>query len=251
MKTRKEHFELLKDAVKRTFLLYFFFSPFILVIVTIVYGLGVALGGLRSLNMTFEDCSHALRIMGPVLIIYLIIWYKIFLKVIEKDERKREQEKKERLTRLEAQYANYVSLVQEVTKEHSKLCLGMVNNDYLLTFEDYLNRVRNYRNTENPNSFDVAACLMYSLIDEETVNNSENVNFAMECALKIISEPITYYYKEGERVEEKQPKVDIVLADNLMSNIKEAIVQDYKQGKTSIMQMANLLHLIYLNSSNK
>ena len=126
-----------------------------------------------------------------------------------------------------------------------------MDKDFLLAFEDYLNRICWEKNIKKPNSFVQAACLMYSLISEENVDDADTVSFAMNCALEVISEPITYYYQDGVWVEEKHPKVDIVVDDNLLDGIKEEIMQDYKGRKTSIMQTANLLHLIYSTSNGK
>lgn len=86
--------------------------------------------------------------------------------------------------------------------------------------------------------------------------SSINLNIAINCAFKIISEPSTYYEDDnGKWVEEKYPKVDIVVPDGLIKDsrlynrIINTIYRDYENNKrTSIMQFSNLLHLIYLNS---
>ena len=82
-----------------------------------------------------------------------------------------------------------------------------------------------------------------------------NLEIAISCALEIISEPKTYYIdSNGDWIEEKHPKVDIVVPNGLIRDsklydrIKNAIYNDYyADQKTSIMQFSNLLHLIYLN----
>lgn len=252
MKIRKENIKFWKDEFVRIFKILFFISPLFLIAWAVIMGLAPIFGGLKSINMTSEECLHDLKVSFPFLIIYAIVWWKLISKMMEKDAKKEAQEKEERLLRFEVQYANYADLVYEVAKEHFKAFLDMAESkEYLLRFGDNLNKLPRYRNIEKPDSFIVATLLMYSLIDQGTVDNLENVEFAMKCAWKVISEPVTYSYKDGDWIEEKHPKTDIVLAEELMSSIKKTIVQDYKEKKTSFMQMANLLHLIYLNSSNK
>ena len=82
-----------------------------------------------------------------------------------------------------------------------------------------------------------------------------NIEIAINCALEIISEPKTYYKDtNGNWVEEKHPKVDIVVPNGLIrdyklyNRIRNAVYKDrYAHQTTSIMQFSNLLHLIYLN----
>lgn len=249
MKNRKDKFGTWWYYIKHAFITLFFTSPVALFIWNVCLVVGGILGGFGPFYKTSKECWNALLIFVPVLVIYIIIWSKIISKVIEKDNTKKSTRKKERLIRLEKQYANYISLVYNLAKEHYKDGIVIMDKDFLIAFEDYLNRICREKNIKKPNSFVQAACLMYSLISEENVDDADDVSFAMKCALEVSSKPVTYYYRDGEWVEENHPKVNIVIDKNLLDSIKNEIVQDYKGRKTSIMQTANLLHLMYTKSN--
>ena len=140
--------------------------------------------------------------------------------------------------------------------------------EYLISFDDYKEWICRNRIIGKPDSFIIASCLMYSLIDHpiittkgtEEITELEDIKFtiildiAMNCALQIISEPSTYYQDNFFWVEEKHPKVNIVVPKGLIKNsdLYQRIIgtiyrDDLGDKRTSIMQFSNLLHLIYLN----
>lgn len=86
---------------------------------------------------------------------------------------------------------------------------------------------------------------------QETLNKFEK---KLLSAFEIISEPSTYYQDNFFWLEEKHPKVNIVVPNGLIKNsdlyqriISTIYHDDLGDKRTSIMQFSNLLHLIYLN----
>ena len=181
--------------------------------------------------------------------------------------------KMRRLQKLEKKYSDLV--LGEVQKTLDGLGNQLIesfglsvskNHDYIKVLASKLGRICNKKTGEKPDSFIVAACLMYSLIELPMVTtNLENVeinnlvlciniDIALNCALQLISQPITYYECDGKWREEKHSKVEIVVPRGLIKNkslyerIVKSIYKDYKLKKSSsILQFSNLLHLIYLN----
>ena len=89
----------------------------------------------------------------------------------------------------------------------------------------------------------------------EALEEDINFNIAMNCAFKLISKPITYDFENEVLTEKKHEKVNISLpkgifqGDEFKNRIKFAILKDYfDKDYTYILQLSNLLHLIYLNS---
>ena len=266
MKFRKENIKFWKDEFVRTLKILFIISPLFLVIWTGTMGVASVFEGLKPI-MTSEECSYVLKVSFPFLIIYAIVWWKVISKMIEKDAKKEAQEKEVRLQGLKSKYSKFIAIVDEAIKKQLSNIRGefSINEDYeyLLIFEDYLNKV------DSRNSFVLASCLMYGLLKVEPRIKCESresgsdlyitADIAMSSAFKIISEPVTCYYEGEKYMEEKHPKVDVVLPKGLGKNldlyngIKNTILVQAEEKVTalSIMQMANLLHLIYLNSSNK
>ena len=76
----------------------------------------------------------------------------------------------------------------------------------------------------------------------------------MQCALKLISKPSTYYEnEEGKWIEEKHPEVKIVIPEGLIKNsdlslrMQLSFMSTNTYGKTiPIMQTSDMLHLLYL-----
>lgn len=178
-----------------------------------------------------------------------------------------EENEKKRLLELEKRYRYYVELVniqvQETLKQFRDTFEIDTSSKYLISFDDYRKWICRKRVTVGkPNSFIIASCLMYALVDQPIITAKEttkeieiiNIEIAMNCAFKIIAEPTTYYEDNLILVEEKHSKVSIIVPEglnknsNLYQEIISAIYRDgLKHKKTSIMQFANLLHLIYLN----
>lgn len=211
-----------------------------------------------------------------VSVIYTVAGLAMMAKAGAKWEKQEAETKQKRLLELEERYKYYIGLVnsqvQETLNKLEKelLCTFEINTslEYLISFDDYKEWICRNRIVGKPDSFIIASCLMYSLIDHpiiaikgteeiedlEGIKFSINLDIAMNCAFKIISEPSTYYQDNFFWLEEKYPKVNIVVPNGLIKNsdLYQRIVStiyhdDLENKRTSIMQFSNLLHLIYLN----
>lgn len=201
---------------------------------------------------------------------------------------KEEKIRKQRIQKLEVKYADYVKVVDEaiqkmITNVEKEVTVPImkepIGHCYLILFEKYLDWICKNRITGKPDTFIIASCLMYSLMneimiganeneienyDEEIINlvHAINCQLAFDVALKIISEPITYDKDEtnGEYIVPKyHPKKDIVVPEGLIQDsplygrIIKNIAKDYITNNDSyndschIIQFSNLLQLIYLN----
>ncbi len=183
-----------------------------------------------------------------------------------------------RLKKLESKYTNYISLVNEEYHNFIKTIdenltelfklTKKEENDFIITFNDNLNWVSKNTNNSKPDSFIIASCLMFAIIEKQlffstshersksmrTFVTMANINIALNCALRLISKPTTYTKINNDCVENKNTQVDIAIPIGIIPNsdlrqrIVETIYNDYLQNRqTSIMQFSNLLHLIYLN----
>ena len=229
-----------------------------------------------------------LNIVAAIVLITILVILITFSFYKYDKEIKIEEEKsqKERFQTLRERYADYVSLVNEIRNEKLKEvddkkleeCGLSISEDYLESYEKNINWICKNRIYGKPDTFILAACLMYSLIKKPilptcdiddfvikelnelkiTMNQfiySTNYEIAFEVALRLISEPSTYYKDEkGRWIEEKHPKVNIVVPDGLIKNsplyhrILNTIAKDFQTGMDYyVMQLSNLLHLIYLN----
>ncbi len=169
---------------------------------------------------------------------------------------KKEKQKLQNMTEedYEEKWKQYFDLVNETINEEnydrSKLSINWIKKFnqiiYAVTTNQYLLR-------RNPNDFDIAACLIYSLAGEK--NTDENILFAFNCAKKIISEPKEYFHivKMGynlELLEERKfQKVSIRIPDEtittkaLISIIRTYLMQETEDG---IVQLSDFLHILYL-----
>lgn len=233
---------------------------------------------LVSVTIAFwtEDFPVQLKLsFVAIIVLYTIAGIVLISKLADKDEKRRAEDKNNRLQELKTQNKYYIDLVDRRVKETlSKLKDISLNVDidtsleYLISFSRKVNWICNNRIIGKPDSFIIASCLMYSLISHPviTVNKSDdseylksirfsiNMDVAMSCVFEIISEPSTYFEDNGIWVEEKHPKVNINVPNGLIKNselyqrILNAIYRDeLSDNRTSIMQFSNLLHLIYLN----
>lgn len=211
-----------------------------------------------------------------VSVIYTVAGLAMIVRTAAKWEKQEVETKQKRLLELEERYKYYIDLVnvqvQETLNKFEKEWLSAfeINTslEYLISFEDYKEWICKNRIVGKPDSFIIASCLMYSLIDHPIITAKEtekiteleiikfniNLDIAMNCAFQLISEPITYYEDNLIWVEEKHPKVSIVVPEGLIknSNLYQRIINavyrdDLRHKRTSIMQFLNLLHLIYLN----
>lgn len=235
---------------------------------------------LISATITFiiEDSSIWIKIsLITVSVIYTVAGIKMMCKSFDKEEKQKAEAKEKKLRKLEKQYKYYIDLVnhqvqktlnQFKDKSLYAFCID-TSLEYLISFENNKDWICKTRIVGKPDIFIIASCLMYSIIDHpiittkgtediaklEDIKFSINLDIAMNCALQIISEPITYYEDSmGFWVEEKHSKVNIVVPNGLIKNselyqriINTIYHDDLADNRTSIMQFSNLLHLIYLN----
>lgn len=208
-------------------------------------------------------------------VIYTKVGISMIFRAVDNDEKQKVEEKNKRLQELRIQDKYYIDLVDSQVKNtlnklKNELLTVEIDKslEYLISFSNKVNWICNTEIVGKPDSFIVASCLMYSLISHPviTVNNSDdneyleatvyclNLDIAMNCAFEIISEPSTYFEDNGIWIEEKHPKVNIVVPNGLIKNcelyqrIINTIYRDeLADNRTSIMQFSNLLHLIYLN----
>ena len=212
-------------------------------------------------------------------VIYAVAGLAMIVKAYAKWEKQEAETKEKRLRELEKRYKYYIDLVnvqvQETLNKLELLSAFELNTslEYLISFEHYKNQICRNIIVGEPDSFIIASCLIYSLIDHpiitakvpekltekektilEKIKFSINLDIAMNCAFQIISEPTTYYKDNSCWIEERHQKVNIVVPNGLIKNndlyqrIIGTIYRDELENKrTSIMQFSNLLHLIYLN----
>ena len=214
-----------------------------------------------------------------ICIIFTVAGFAMIAKACAKWEKQEAEAKEKRLLELEKRYKYYIDLVnvqaQETLNKLELLSAFELNTslEYLISFEHYKDQICRNIIVGEPDSFIIASCLIYSLIDHpiitakvpekltekentilEKIKFSINLDIAMNCAFQIISEPTTYYKDNSCWIEEKHQKVNIVVPNGLIKNndlyqrIIGTIYRDELENKrTSIMQFSNLLHLIYLN----
>jgi len=194
-----------------------------------------------------------------------------------RNEKQKAEAAEKRSQEFEKQNKYYIDLVNnQVQKTLDKFKNELLDAfdidtslEYLISFEEKKDWICENRIVGKPDSFIVASCLMYSLIDYpifitkgnegieklKEIQIDLNLDLAMNCAFQIISEPSSYYKDNtGFFVEEKHPKVDIVVPNGIIKNselYQRIIATIYRDelvdNRTSIMQFSNLLHLIYLN----
>ena len=210
-----------------------------------------------------------------IFILYTKYGSTLLSKYVDKQEKQKEESRNRRIQELKVQNKYYIDLVnrniKDILKKFKNESLNIsidTSLEYLISFSNYLNWICDTRIVGKPDSFIIASCLMYSLKSNPviTINESDsneylestvysiNLDIAMSCVLEIISEPITYFADNGIWVEDKHPKVNIVVHNGLIKNselykrILNTIYHDELSDViTSIMQFSNLLHLIYLN----
>ena len=230
-----------------------------------------------SIAYAMEGPSLGMKLgLGAICVLYTIAGIMLIGKAADKDEKQRTENKNKRLEELKAQDKYYIDLVDRHVKEalnkfkNESINVGIDTSlEYLIPFSNNVNWICNTRIVGKPDSFIIASCLMYSLISNPviTINDSDdneylkamvfsiNLEMAMSCVFEIISEPSTYFEDNGIWMEEKHPKVNIVVPNGLIKNselyqrILNTIYRDeLSDERTSIMQFSNLLHLIYLNN---
>lgn len=202
-----------------------------------------------------------------------------FKKIEPISKRKIEERlQKSKLLDLSNQYSDYIKIVNDTATEMFEKLNTLENiieydvklrNDlfYLNSFENFLKQVsENF--VEGPqDSFIIAACLMYSLIDSkrvsfkinsQTPNNMVQINYAiaLNVALKVIATPLVYEQNtKGEYVPFQLECVKIVLPDKdiKLENFKERtiktlILNDIYGNEYDPLSFSLLLQMIYFNS---
>lgn len=204
-------------------------------------------------------------ILIAISVIYTVVGIRMINRLFDKEKK----QKAERLQELEKRYKYYIDLVNHQIQEtlikfQNELLNAFeidTNLEYLISFENNRNWICETRNIVKPDSFLIASCLMYSLIDNPIITTKRNeditelkdtkfninLDIAINCALRIISEPSTYYEDNlGVWVEEKHPKVDIVVPNTTYQHIISTM---YRHGsadsRITIIQFSDLLNLIY------
>lgn len=184
---------------------------------------------------------------------------------------KNEAAKEKKLLALKKRYENYTKIVnnqlQETLKNIEEELLKKIDVNeriaYLIAFDDYMEWIHKNRIEGKLDSFIIASCLVYSLIDYPIITakgnrkiaeaEKLNIDIAIKCAFKIISEPTTYYEDDFWWIEEKHQKVKIVIPnglindDDLHQRIINTIHCDVGDKRNSIMQFSNFFYLMYLN----
>ena len=240
------------------------------------WGIYAFLVWLMALSSTLlyitEDKLLAIKVCLVVgVIIYTVIGYIAIEKFLEKADKKHQEMQDRMVKKLKEENKYYVDLVNKQTEKTINELKDntFINKDTscenLISFNYNKDWVCSNRITGKPDSFTIASCLLYSIISKPLIHHTNtrdnfniNLHIAMNCAFEIISEPITYFQDKGTWVEEKHPKVDIAIPDGIIKNsdlqsqIESAMYWDEcANARTSIMQFANLLHLIYLNCQSR
>lgn len=160
-------------------------------------------------------------------------------------ESAKEEAEKQRIQKLEVKYANYVKIVEEaiqnmIIKVEKDVPVTIFKEPfghlYLTLFEEYLNWICKNRIIGKPDTFTIASCLMYSLMNRKMIVTNDvkkynneiekllltiNCQLAFNIALEIISEPITFDKDEtnGEYIIPKHhPKKNIVVPEGLIQD---------------------------------
>lgn len=227
--------------------------------------------------VVLDDFSVVVKLIFSVIIVlYTVLGWILFSRNIDKLEKQVLEANEKELQELLIKYKYYVELVDK----HVRLTLDKLKDEtlnievdnsfkYLISFANNIDFMLKYRIAGKPDSFIIASCLMYSLIDHpvikvvddslnyvslKPIRFSFNMDAVMGCIFEIISEPSTYFEENGIWLEQKHPKVNInvpkgiIKDDDLYKRILNNIYTDEVAGnRASIMQFSNLLHLIYLN----
>ena len=260
--------------VKEKVIKFFSIIPILLTIVATVVVVGI-----DEFVLKYIKCDERIKllIIVIVIVIVMIAMVLIIFKIVNIIDKKTKLEKKVeenlRLKELKEKYSEYVAIVNETVKKpfkenisesDLKSCWLSLDIDYyyLFYFEKYLEWISKNRIKGKPDSFIIASCLMYSIIKSPILKSEitsqeieEYINYtiAFESALKVISEPTTYYEDDNSNwIPVKHPKVEIsipngiIKGSTLYDRIFHTIIID-AECDYYVMQLSNLFHLIYLN----
>lgn len=164
--------------------------------------------------LLITNVSLWIKLIHIVIAVVYTIWGHKKLSKLEKEkERQKVEKEKKMLEELKIQYNEYVEVIDKKVQEVSNYYLRkdvitlLIDTDceYLFTFSNKLDWVCKNRIVGKPDSFIIAACMMYSLMEkpkiriiqaldekEKIILINLNLEIAISCALEIISEPKTY-----------------------------------------------------------
>lgn len=205
------------------------------------------------------------------------------IKFISKDvnQQKREEKKKQQLLELNKKYSSYIKIVDDISKElFGKIDTNSNRLNYEVKLEDdlnYLNRFEKYLEDVSinfilgpPDSFIIASCLMFALIDSKRVSfkvNEEtpdqilkvNYNIAIGVALNLISAPLVY--KQDEKgnftpsqlsfVEITFPNFNVKFEPLPVRFINTLMLNDIYGNKNDPLLFSLLLQMVYFDCLNK
>lgn len=175
---------------------------------------------------------------------------------------------KELLNNLDKEYTNYISLVDKYIKDATcKLSTTSLEykvsnkNDYLITFSENLEMMKDYKDLDNYN-FIEASCFMFAFINSKKIiiqkNNTEkNVEIiekaikseiAFNLVLEMLSEITIYSKEELDQFCEMQNIISRKSSDNkviYIETLNSILLYQDKFNKTCIITFADLLKLFY------
>lgn len=133
--------------------------------------------------LTVDSVSMRIRLMIlAVSVVYTSIYIII---TIQKNNKLEFQAKEHKLQKLKNLYCDYISMVDKETEEKlhnfSKELIDELEliidtkHDYLISFENKLNWICENRITGKPDSFIIATCLMYSLIEHPRITKKSDM----------------------------------------------------------------------------
>lgn len=235
------------------------------------------LGLFLSLTALYAMYGVSVLIKSLLLVACMFFFVIALILIFNTYKTYKEQElenKKKQLQKLIEKYRYYVNLVNRhtietfssLTRDPSHFDIDY-NRGYLFAFSDNLSWICNNVIVGKPDSFIIATCLLYSILSNPVIICSPgsvepakdfmfniNLDMAMHCAFEIISEPITYFENDGNLVEEKHPRKEIVVPIGLIKNspLRQRILNsiccdELSDDRTSIIQFSNLLHLLFLS----
>ena len=242
---------------------------------------GFSIAGLASTD--YPSAQYSLKFTSLFFLGVLGIVCIVFSMV--KDSCKKENKEKEGyFDNLKQKYDGLIKIVEEKQKsfieslkeddESCSLFTFKPTFAWLQEYQDRLDFVKEERIRGTPDSFIEAACLINAIIEKycleieyDSVHSDVqssfiynrltmdfNLEIAFEVAFEMISNPKTFVeVSNGNWVESSNKKVIIQVPDGiieknpLFSRIKRSIYKDYiADCPISEMQLANMLHLLYL-----
>ena len=221
-----------------------------------------------------------LRSLVVTLIGFLFFWIVCFFAIMDLQNNSQEnlKEAKEKNSEIIELVQNTASdLVKELIQEDESYSLLLSDDfslDWIFSYEENIDYVKENCIQGDPDSFILAACLINAIIGDNCINCksaqkdyvankvqariilSVNIELALRVAFLMISSPTTYYKTPDGRWVKFTPEnipVKIYIPDGIIhesplyKRIVNSLYRDYCNGSSiSVMQLSNMLHLIYL-----